>query len=92
MIRKGHNGEARLRIKLLNTGEDAFEYDSYGDSIIVERRIQQSGGGSYTVFSKDMKKVGGKAELDKILDKFNIQVENPLSVLDQENSKLFLKV
>ena len=31
------------------------------------------------------------SQLDKILDHLNVQVENPCVVLDQENSKKFLK-
>jgi structural maintenance of chromosomes protein 6 len=32
-----------------------------------------------------------KADLDAMLDLFNIQVDNPVAVLDQEESKKFLK-
>ena len=45
-----HNGKAthaKIRVKLLNKGSDAFQHDTYGDYVTVERIIDRGGGGGY---------------------------------------------
>ena len=89
-----HNGKAthaRIRVKLLNKGSDAFRHDLYGDYVTVERVIDRGGGSDYRLLdSFDKVKSKKKADLDMMLDLFNIQVDNPVAVLDQEESKKFL--
>jgi structural maintenance of chromosomes protein 6 len=83
---------AKIRVTLLNTGDDAFEHDTYGDSITVERTISLRGGynGYKLLDEQGREKSRSKKDMDEMLDKLNIQVENPVAILDQEESKKFL--
>jgi chromosome segregation ATPase len=83
---------ARIRVTLLNKGDDAYEHDKYGDSITVERTIALRGGfNGYKLYDvHGNEKSRNKKDLDELLDKLNIQVENPVAILDQEESKRFL--
>lgn len=82
---------AQVSIKLRNRGHDAYKAKEYGQSITVERRITSDGSGSYRLKSHDGKVVSQKKdELNHILDQFNIQVDNPVSVLNQDTSRNFL--
>lgn len=82
---------AQVSIKLRNRGQDAYKPKEYGQSITVERRISSDGSGSYKLKSHDGKVISQKKdELNHILDQFNIQVDNPVSVLNQDTSRNFL--
>ncbi|NXI69234.1 SMC6 protein, partial [Anseranas semipalmata] len=88
------NGEtsADISITLRNQGRDAFKPEVYGDSIIVNQHINLDGNRSYRLKSKSGTVISSKKEeLLGILDHFNIQVDNPVSVLTQEMSKHFLQ-
>jgi len=77
----------------LNRGADGYRHDVYGDSITVERVISLRSGGfnGYKLLDKDGKEQSrSKKDLDSMLDQLNIQVENPVAVLDQEEAKKFL--
>ena len=81
-----------MEVKLLNTGEEAYKQELYGDAIVVSRSVTQS---SSTYKLKDShgkivvdKKV--REELQRILLAFNIQVDNPIAVLNQDTAKTFL--
>ncbi|XP_056420218.1 structural maintenance of chromosomes protein 6 [Hyla sarda] len=83
---------ADVTIKLRNRGQDAFRPDVYGESIIVQQRLTADGGRSYKMKSSTGSLISSKKEeLTAILDHFNIQVDNPVSVLTQEMSKHFLQ-
>jgi hypothetical protein len=103
LIRKGYGADssstsAKVRVTLLNHGQDAYEHDKYGDEIIVERTISTgSGYNGYKLFCSKEKGGGkerevsrSKKDLDSMLDCLNVQVENPVAVLDQEEAKKFL--
>ncbi|NXX17970.1 SMC6 protein, partial [Podargus strigoides] len=82
---------ADVSITLRNQGRDAFKPEAYGGSIIVSQRINLDGSRSYRLKSKSGTLISSKKEeLIGILDHFNIQVDNPVSVLTQEMSKQFL--
>ncbi|GAA6031089.1 hypothetical protein JCM8097_003999 [Rhodosporidiobolus ruineniae] len=82
---------ARCSVTLANKGDDAFQHHIYGDSITVERTMNKSGGGAYKIKNHEGKTVDTKkATLDAILDSFNIQVDNPMTVLTQDQSRQFL--
>ncbi|XP_028414977.1 structural maintenance of chromosomes protein 6-like [Dendronephthya gigantea] len=82
---------AVIRIKLKNCGQDAFKPQEYGEHIIVERRISSDGVGSYKLSNANGNIVSTKkAELSHILDQFNIQIDNPVSILNQDTSRNFL--
>ena len=93
LIRKDSNCTcAKIRVTLLNKGDDAYEHDTYGDTITVERTIALSSGyNGYKLYDSEGKEQSRcKKDLDELLDKLNIQVENPVAILDQEEAKKFL--
>ncbi len=80
-----------MTVKLRNRGQDAFKPDVYGRSIIIERRLTKEGSGSYKLKNADGKVVSNKREeLSHIMDQFNIQVDNPVSILNQDTSRCFI--
>ncbi|KFU93166.1 Structural maintenance of chromosomes protein 6, partial [Chaetura pelagica] len=88
------NGEtsADISITLRNQGRDAYKPEVYGSSIIVNQHINMDGNRSYKLKSKSGTVISSKKEeLIGILDHFNIQVDNPVSILTQEMSKNFLQ-
>ncbi|XP_029451811.1 LOW QUALITY PROTEIN: structural maintenance of chromosomes protein 6 [Rhinatrema bivittatum] len=89
-VKHGQNS-ADVSVTLRNRGEDAFKPEVYGDSIIVQQHITMEGSRSYKLKSKTGHLISTKKEeLVAVLDHFNIQVDNPVSVLTQEMSKHFL--
>ncbi|XP_075001105.1 structural maintenance of chromosomes protein 6 isoform X2 [Calonectris borealis] len=90
-VRDGETS-ADISITLRNQGRDAFKPEVYGASIIVNQRINLDGSRSYRLKSKSGTLISSKKEeLIGILDHFNIQVDNPVSILTQEMSKHFLQ-
>uniref|UniRef100_A0A3Q3EEY7 Structural maintenance of chromosomes protein 6 n=1 Tax=Labrus bergylta TaxID=56723 RepID=A0A3Q3EEY7_9LABR len=82
---------ADITINLRNRGPDAYKSDVYGDCISVEHHISCNGTRTCKLKSKSGKLISHKKEeLTAILDHFNIQVDNPVSILNQEMSKQFL--
>ncbi|XDV42761.1 hypothetical protein PO909_011373 [Leuciscus waleckii] len=82
---------ADIKVKLKNRGNDPYKGDIYGDSICIEHRISSDGCRTCKIKSKIGHVISTKKEeLTAILDHFGIQVDNPVSVLNQEMSKQFL--
>ena len=98
LVRKeGNANYAKVQVTLLNKGPDAFRHDVYGDTITIERTISLGTvSNPYKLYGADDPKGNGKPkstkrkDLDLLLDQLNIQVENPVAVLDQEEAKKFL--
>lgn len=90
--REGGATQAKVRVTLLNRGPDAFQHSVYGDAITIERTITLgNSGGGYKLYDENMNpKSDKKKDLLDMLDQLNIQVENPVAVLDQEEAKKFL--
>ncbi|XP_036941437.1 structural maintenance of chromosomes protein 6 [Acanthopagrus latus] len=89
-VKEGESS-ADVSITLRNKGRDAYKPDVYGTAITVDLRITREGLRTYKLKSKSGQLVSSKKEeLLSILDNFNIQVNNPVSVLTQEMSKYFL--
>ncbi|XP_059358366.1 structural maintenance of chromosomes protein 6-like [Carassius carassius] len=89
-VKEGESS-ADVSITLRNRGRDAYKPEVFGQSIIVDLRISSEGIRTYKLRSKTGHLVSSKKEeLIYILDHFNIQVENPVSILTQEMSKHFL--
>uniref|UniRef100_A0A914CL06 RecF/RecN/SMC N-terminal domain-containing protein n=1 Tax=Acrobeloides nanus TaxID=290746 RepID=A0A914CL06_9BILA len=90
-IKEGRNS-AKIRIVLTNEGTGA--HPSYGKEIVIQRTISQTAS-HYQLLSRDE---NGKEELvskrrvdlEKILQRFNIELENPLAWLSQDRSRRFL--
>ncbi|XP_074541854.1 structural maintenance of chromosomes protein 6 [Halichoeres trimaculatus] len=89
-VKQGENS-ADVSITLRNKGRDAYRPEVYGSAIIVDLKITREGLRTYKLKSKTGHIISNKKEeLVCILDNFNIQVNNPVSVLTQEMSKYFL--
>ncbi|XP_075083843.1 structural maintenance of chromosomes protein 6B [Nicotiana tabacum] len=81
---------ALVHVEIKNRGEDAFKAETYGDLIIVERRISESTG-SIVLKNYQGKKVAAKREeLQELIVHFNIDVENPCVIMSQDKSREFL--
>lgn len=77
---------------MINKGFDAYDPESYGEKIIVFRKIHASGGGEYKIKSEDGHTISTKKdELMRILMQMNIQPNNPIVILNQDNARAFLK-
>ncbi|GKY99180.1 structural maintenance of chromosomes protein 6 [Mayamaea pseudoterrestris] len=83
---------AKVRVSLANGGSDGYKQDVYGNVITVERTISNGAGFSgYKLLDANGKeKSRDRHELYEMLDHLNIQVENPVSVLSQEEAKTFI--
>nr|XP_020463607.1 structural maintenance of chromosomes protein 6-like isoform X2 [Monopterus albus] len=89
-VKTGEN-TADITIRLRNRGPDAYRTDFYGDCIFIEHRISSDGSRTCKLRSKSGQLISNKKEeLTYILDHFNIQLDNPVSILNQEMSKQFL--
>ncbi|XP_071965000.1 structural maintenance of chromosomes protein 6-like isoform X2 [Antedon mediterranea] len=89
---KNQKSYAEITIKISNQGTDAFKHDLYGNSVTVIRRINQDGQSFYKLKSEKGAVVSTKKEeLTHLLDQFNIQVDNPVSILNQDTSRNFLQ-
>jgi hypothetical protein len=92
LIRKGSNSHCVIQVTLMNGGSDGYQQEKYGDTITVERTIALRGGynGYKLLDHEGVEKSRSKKDLDDLLDRLNIQVENPVAILDQEEAKKFL--
>ncbi|XP_077988309.1 structural maintenance of chromosomes protein 6-like isoform X2 [Glandiceps talaboti] len=88
---KNGQSNAEVAIKLRNRGTDAYKPDLYGKSIVVERKMSSDGASQYKLKSASGKLISNKREeLSHILDQYNIQVDNPVAILNQDTSRNFL--
>ncbi|MEQ2224474.1 Structural maintenance of chromosomes protein 6, partial [Ilyodon furcidens] len=89
-VKEGESS-ADVSITLRNKGRDAYKLEVYGPAITIDLRITREGLRTYKLRNKSGQVISTKKEeLVSILDNFNIQVNNPVSVLTQEMSKYFL--
>ncbi|XP_047519976.1 structural maintenance of chromosomes protein 6 [Pieris napi] len=88
-IKKGTNS-ATVEIKLRNSSPRAFKHDIYGDFITIVRTLNASGGSSYKVKSASGEVISTKFdEVKTIILAYDIQVDNPISVLNQDTVRTF---
>ena len=91
LVREGSDATAVV-VKLVNEGTDAFRHETYGDTIGIRRRFGKKGGGKLDMLNENDEKVtSDRKELRSLLDSLKISVDNPVCVLDQENSKHFIR-
>ena len=92
-IRKGCS-KATIRIHLYNAdGMNDHKRDIFGDRIIVQRELLEKGGGGVKLFNQYKKEIcqGKEAteELQNILSKMFIDVDNSVTIMHQEECKNF---
>jgi chromosome segregation ATPase len=87
------NSRAKIILTLLNGGPDAHRPDVYGDEITIERTIMREGASTWKIRGKKhgQKEISKKREeLTNICQAMSIQIDNPLTVLTQDQSRNFL--
>ncbi|KAF9420263.1 hypothetical protein HW555_003484 [Spodoptera exigua] len=88
-IKKGANS-ATIEIKIKNNSPQAYKHDIYGDYITIVRHINASGGSSYKIKSASGEIISTKYEdVNAITLAHDIQVDNPISVLNQDDARSF---
>ncbi|XP_034235998.1 structural maintenance of chromosomes protein 6 [Thrips palmi] len=84
---------ARVKCIISNAGALNYHRDLYGDKIQVVRTIQSQGGSSVKLLSENGKLVSSKMDdLKSMTLHLGIQVDNPISVLDQNTARHFLNM
>mmetsp|Transcript_10543 Transcript_10543/g.32464 ORF Transcript_10543/g.32464 Transcript_10543/m.32464 type:complete len:1185 (-) Transcript_10543:68-3622(-) len=95
LVQEGYDGQASVKVVLVNEGTDAARPEIYGDKITIERKFSRRGPAKLLLLGADgqVKSKGKdvKKELRYILDALKVSVDNPVCVLDQENSKHFIR-
>ncbi|KAJ8735242.1 hypothetical protein PYW07_006862 [Mythimna separata] len=88
-IKKGANS-ATIEIKIKNSSPRAYKHNIYGDYITIVRHINASGGSSYKVKTASGEIASTKfEEVNAITLAHDIQVDNPISVLNQDDARSF---
>ena len=89
-IKEGRRS-AKIRVTLTNEG--AAAHSSYGKEIIIERNILQNSSNYRLISRRDGKEevISRKhQDLVRLLQRFNIELENPLVWLSQDKARRFL--
>ncbi|KAJ8935418.1 hypothetical protein NQ314_012837, partial [Rhamnusium bicolor] len=73
-----------IEIDLYNEGPMAYRPSVYGNRITIVRNLSANGGGSYRIRSENAR------EVQNITTSLNIQVDNPICILNQDTSRNFL--
>lgn len=90
LIKYGRN-TAQITIVLKNEGPAAYKHEIYGDRILVERTLRREKSATYSIKSESGRVITDKKkDLDLILTKFHITVNNPLAFLSQDTAREFL--
>ncbi|TVY88228.1 Structural maintenance of chromosomes protein [Lachnellula willkommii] len=90
LIKQGKE-QAALIIKLKNQGNDGYQRDLYGDSIIIERHFAKNGSSGYKLKNYAGRLVSSKkGDVDDIIEYYQLQVDNPMNVLTQDAAKTFI--
>lgn len=80
-----------LVVKIKNAGSDAYQPDTYGSSITIERHFTKSGASGFKIKNDQGKVVSTKKqEVEEISEWYALQIGNPLTVLSQDNARQFL--
>ena len=90
LIKEGQDN-ATLAVKIKNQGDNAYKPTLYGRSITVERHFNRAGTSGFKLKNAEDKIISAKkADLDDLLDFFAFQLDNPISVLTQDQARQFL--
>ncbi|XP_050101475.1 structural maintenance of chromosomes protein 6-like [Anopheles aquasalis] len=90
LIKHGES-QAVIEIHLENSNFDSYEREQYGDRIIIQRTLNVHGP-YYMLKNANGQTIStSRYELQKILLAFNIQVDNPICVLNQDLARSLLK-
>ncbi|UJR35462.1 hypothetical protein I4U23_028218 [Adineta vaga] len=82
---------AEISVVLCNQGLEAIDIERFGRSITIMRKISIKGNSRYLIKNEYGKTVSEKKDLiETIVAHFNIQVDNPMCMLNQDTAKNFL--
>ncbi|XP_026320200.1 structural maintenance of chromosomes protein 6 [Hyposmocoma kahamanoa] len=88
-IKNGANS-AVVEVKVKNSSRRAYKHEVYGNYITIVRNINASGGSSYKIKSATGEIKSTKfEEVNAICLAHDIQVDNPISVLNQDDARSF---
>lgn len=91
LIKRGENS-ASVVVHISNSCEQSYDHETYGNEIVVQRTFSSTGSSSYRIKKSTGQVVSNnRKDLMKILLSLNIQVDNPVCVLNQDASRAFLK-
>lgn len=89
-IKEGRD-KSKLIVKIKNKGNDAYQHETFGDTILVERHFSRAGTSGFYVKSDTGRTISNKKrDVDEIVEYYCLQVDNPLNVLSQDNARQFL--
>ncbi len=92
LVRNDGGNRAYVSVRLSNRGSDAFEPRTYGTEITVERSIAKKGASTFKIKNDRGKVISTSSKVVRsICEKFNIQVDNPVCILDQQSAKSFIQ-
>ncbi|GLC37835.1 hypothetical protein PLESTB_001481500 [Pleodorina starrii] len=89
--------DSKVQVTLWNTGEDAFMPSVFGDRITVERHLKRAGASTYALLDARGRKAAldrgerVKDVLDRMLDHFTVDANNPLTIITQDKSRSLLQ-
>ncbi|KAL6302861.1 P-loop containing nucleoside triphosphate hydrolase protein [Sparassis latifolia] len=79
---------AEVTVCLKNQGKEAHRPKDYGKTIVITRCFTRQGSSSYKIKSNEGKVIFTKQEeLSAICDHMNIQVDNPMNILNQDAAR-----
>ncbi|CAK9135142.1 unnamed protein product [Ilex paraguariensis] len=81
---------ALVHVEMKNHGDDAFKPETYGDTIVIERRITSSTSSTILKNHQGKKIAHRRDDLIELVEHFNIDVENPCVIMSQDKSREFL--
>uniref|UniRef100_A0A158P8H3 SMC_N domain-containing protein n=1 Tax=Angiostrongylus cantonensis TaxID=6313 RepID=A0A158P8H3_ANGCA len=81
------DGRSKARIRLILTNRGLSSHPDFGDFVVVERTITSS---CSTYVLKKMVVSKKKADLDQLLMRYGIQINNPIFWMTQDRSRHFL--
>ncbi|XP_044253818.1 structural maintenance of chromosomes protein 6 [Tribolium madens] len=88
---KAGKASGSVEIELHNVGSMAYRPNVYGDKITIIRNLTASGGSAYRIKAADGAVISTQlSEIHNITTSLNIQVDNPVCILNQDTSRNFL--
>lgn len=89
-IKEGKDN-ATIICRIKNQGESAYMPDVFGKTIQVERHISRNGTSGFKIKSEKGRIISTKkSDLEEICDHMILQIENPMTVLSQDQARQFI--
>lgn len=80
-----------MKVRIRNGGQTGYQRDLYGNIISVERTFNRAGTSNFRLKGANDRIVSTrKADLEEISDYYALQLDNPITVLTQDQARQFL--